>query len=136
MLSPGFKLLGTFTITTSGTQTGDWVSLEGLLALTVQPRFSWGSGGTTCKLYLQTSVDDGNTAADFACVAFGNAASENPILNFSKLTPKLTQIVPTDGALADDTALDGIISTLVRCKVVTTGTYAGSTTLTVSGDAS
>jgi hypothetical protein len=136
MLNPGFHSLGIFNITTAGTQTGDAVELDGLLALTVQARFTWGSGGTTCKLYLQASIDDGNTWADFACIAFGNSASENPILNFSKLTPKLTQIVPVDAALADDTAVDGMISALVRCKVVTVGTYAGSTVLTVSGDAS
>lgn len=136
MDSPGFKPLGAFNITTTGTQVGDEVELDGLLALTVQARFAWGSGGTTCKLYLQTSIDDGNTWADFACIAFGNSAAESPILNFSKLTPKTTQLVPTDGAMADDTALDGIISSLVRCKVVTVGTYSGSTVLTVSGDAS
>jgi hypothetical protein len=129
-------MLGVFNITAAGTQTGDWVELDGLLALTAQARFSWGSGGTACKLYLQTSIDDGNTAVDFACIAFGNAAGESPVLNFSKLTPKTTQLIPTDGAMADDTAVDGLISSLVRCKIVTTGTYAGSTVLTVSGDAS
>lgn len=135
MITPGQRTLGSFTITTAGTQTGDSVDLTGLLALTVQARFAWVSGGTTCKLYLQSSVDDGNTWCDFACIAFGNAAAETPWLNFSKLTPKTTQITPTDGALADDTAVDGIISSLVRCKVVTVGTYA-NTTLVVSGDAS
>lgn len=136
MITPGFKSLGVFNITTAGTQTGDAVDLTGLLALTVQARFAWGSGGTTCKVYVQTSIDDGNTWVDFACFAFGNTSAESPILNFSKLTPKTTQIVPTDGTLADDTAIDGIISSLVRCKVVVAGTYAGSTVMTVSGDAS
>jgi hypothetical protein len=136
MLNPGFHSLGIFSgITAAGTQTGDGVALDGLLALTVHARFAWGSGGTSCKLYLQSSIDGGNIWADFACIVFG-VATENAILNFSKLTPKLTQVALTDGAMADDTAVDGMIAALVRCKIVTVGTYANSTTLTVSGDAS
>jgi hypothetical protein len=51
------------------------------------------------------------------------------LLNFCGLTPKLTAVVPGDGALADDTAIDGLIGDRVRLKVVSTGTYAGSTVL-------
>ncbi len=63
MLSPGFKSLGQFTITAAGTQVGDWVEdLEGLLALAVQLRLAYGSGGASIKAYLQTSLDQGATA--------------------------------------------------------------------------
>lgn len=102
--------------------------LTGMQSLTVSLRFAWGSGGTAVKAYLQTSIDGGNTWIDIACVVFGTA-SEHAALNFSALTPKITQVTPSDGAMSDDTAIDGILGDRVRLKVVSTGTYAGNTLL-------
>lgn len=130
MISPGYKSLGSFTITAAGTQVGDWVDgVEGLLALAAKLRLAYGSGGTNIRAYIQTSLDQGVTAIDIACVLFATA-SESAILNLSALTPKTTQVVPTDGTLADDTAIDGVLGDRFRIKVVSTGTYAGSTVLT------
>lgn len=130
MNSPGYKSLGSFTITTAGTQVGEWVSsLDGLLALVAQLRFAYGSGGTTVRAYLQTSLDQGVTAIDIACVLFGTA-SEVAVRNFSALTPTITQITSTDGTLADDTTIDGVLGDRVRLKLTSTGTYGGSTVLT------
>ncbi|WLA80289.1 hypothetical protein [Bradyrhizobium elkanii] len=132
MLSPGYKSLGTFSITTAGTAVGDWVDgLEGCLSILAQMRLVYGSGGTTVRAYLQTSADDGDTPIDVACVLFGTA-SENAVLNLSALTPKTTQVTPSDGAMTDDTNVDGIIGDRFRVKVVSTGTYAGSTQLVCS----
>ena len=130
MNSPGTYSLGSFSITTAGTTTGDWTtaSLEGMLAMLVQLRFVYGSGGTTVRAYLQTTID-GSVPIDIACVLYGTA-TENAALNFSALTPKTTAVVPADGALTDDTAVDGILGESFRLKVVSTGTYAGSTSLT------
>lgn len=129
MNNPGIYSLGDFTVTAAGTQTGEWVkNLEGLLALAASLRLQYGSGGTSIKAYLQTTLDQGTTAIDIACVVFG-IASEHACLNFSALTPKLTQVVPTDGGLADDTAIDGILGPWFRVKLVIVGTYAGSTVL-------
>lgn len=131
MISPGIRDLGDFSITSAGTQTGDWVeSLEGMLAIAVQARLAWGSGGTSVKLFIQSSLDGGTTAFDVACIAFG-AASEVAIVNLSALTPKTTPAAPTDGTLADDTCVDGQIGDRVRAKLVSLGTYAGSTLLSV-----
>ncbi len=102
--------------------------LDGMTACTLYLRFQYGSGGSTCKAYCQVSLDQETTWVDIACASF-TTASEAVILNFSGLTPKLTQIVPTDGALADDTAIDGVLSDRMRLKIVTTGTYAGQTVL-------
>lgn len=133
MLSPGYHSLGAFSITTAGTFTGDWVEdLDGLLAMAVQFRFVFGSGGTSVKAYLQTSLDDGDTPVDIACVAFGNASSEVQAINLSSLTPKTTQVAPSDAALTDDTAVDGLLGDRFRVKIVVVGTYAGSTTLNVT----
>jgi hypothetical protein len=132
MISPGYKSLGTFSITTSGTFTGDWNDdFDGCLSLLAQLRFVWGSGGTTVKAYLQTQVESDSVPIDVACVAFG-VASENAVLNFSALTPKTTQVTPADGALADDTAVDGIVGSSYRVKIVVAGTYGGSTQLVCS----
>jgi hypothetical protein len=135
MLNPGtFPLLNAagandFAITTAGTQVGTWVEdLDGMLAMLASLRFQWGSGGTSVKAYLQVSPDDGTTAIDIACAVFG-VASEHACWNFCALTPKTTQVTPTDGTLADDTAVDGMLSNMVRLKVVSLGTYAGSTVL-------
>lgn len=131
MIEPGIKSLGDFTITTAGTQVGDWVEdLDGMLAATLSARLAYGSGGSTVKLYIQTSLDQGTTAVDIACIAFATA-SEADVANVSGLTPKTTLATPTDGALADDTVLDGVLGDRLRAKVVSTGTYAGSTVLSV-----
>lgn len=127
----GIVSLGDFTITTAGSYVGDWVTgFDGLLALTAQFRLAYGSGGTSIKAYLQTSLDQETTPVDIACVVFGTA-SEVAALNFSALTPKLTQVTPSDGALSDDTAVDGIIGDRFRMKLVSVGTYAGSTVVSV-----
>jgi len=134
MENPGYFAIASFNITTAGTQTGDWteIDLDGLLALAAQLRLAYGSSGTSVKAYLQTTLDEGTTAIDIACVVFGTA-SEVAALNFSALTPKTTQVTPTDGTLTDDTAIDGILGTKFRVKIVSVGTYAGSTILTAGG---
>lgn len=129
MNNPGLFSFGDFTVTTAGTVTGSWIDdLDGMLSALVSLRLAWGSGGTSIKAYVQVTPDGGTTVCDIACVVFGTA-SEHVLLNFSALTPKLTQVTPTDAALADDTAVDGLLSTKMRLKLVSLGTYAGSTVL-------
>lgn len=102
--------------------------LTGMQSLTVSLRFAYGSGGTTVRAYAQTSIDGGNTWIDIASKLF-TTSSDHKVWNFSALTPKTTPATPSDGALSDDTAVDGILGDRVRLKVVSTGTYAGNTTL-------
>jgi hypothetical protein len=129
MISPGIKSLGDFTITNAGTQIGEWVEgLEGLLALAAQLRLAYGSGGTSIKAYLQTSLDQGITAIDVACFTFA-IASAVKARNLSALTPQTSDVVPFDGTLADDTSVDGVLGDRFRLKIVSTGTYGGSTVL-------
>lgn len=130
MISPGYQSLGSFNITAAGTQTGDWVEdLEGLLAACLQARLAYGSGGTSVKVYVQTSLDQGVTPIDVACFTF-LVASAVKVRNLSALTPKATDVTPTDATLTDDTSVDGILGDRFRVKVVSVGTYV-STTLTV-----
>lgn len=129
MDNPGYKSLGVFDITTSDTIEGDWVEdLEGALACLVNVRFLYGtsSGSPSVKAYLQTTTDDEATVCDIACVLF-EEASEHKILNFSALTPKTSQVTPTNKTLSDDTSVDGIIGNKIRLVVVVVGTYSSST---------
>ena len=131
MDDPGIYDLGDFSIAGAGTQVGTVVTgLAGMLAASLQGRFVYGSGGTACKLYWQTSFDQGTTWLDVACMTFGTA-NETDLVNVSGLTPKTSVVTPTDGALADDTVVDGLLGDRLRAKVVSTGTYATSTTVSV-----
>lgn len=91
-----------------------------------------GTGGTSIKAYVQTSVDQGATWCDIMCFAFANTAA-------SKVSAVLATVAlaagvaPTDGTLADNTILTGLLGDRFRVKYVTVGTYSGSTTLTVKG---
>jgi hypothetical protein len=119
------------TVTTAGTTICDAITgLTNLTAASIQARFVYGSGGTACKVYVQTSIDQGSTWVDVACVAFGTA-NATKVVNLSGLTPVTTPATPTDGTLTDNTCVDGILGDRLRVKVVSTGTYAGGTVVSV-----
>ncbi|HPS70503.1 MAG TPA: hypothetical protein PLO19_07165 [Candidatus Cryosericum sp.] len=104
-----------------------------ITAMSVEFIFTYGSGGTTAKAWLQTSFDDGATWVDVANFA-GTTSTLSKLYNFSGLTPVTTAATITDGSLADNTVIDGLLGDKFRVKVTTTGTYAGSTTLKVVAD--
>lgn len=123
----GIYSLGDITISSAGTQVGTAVTeLDGAFAVCVQCRLAYGSGGTSAKAYVQTSLDQGTTWIDIACMAFTTAGAVKYV-NLSAITSKTTPTAPTDGSLADDTSVDGVLGDRLRLKVISTGTYAGST---------
>jgi hypothetical protein len=91
--------------------------------------FVYGSGGTSGKCWLQTSLD-GSSWVDVACMTF-TTASKSRVMNLSAETAVAPYAV-TDGTLADDTVKDGIVGSLFRTKLTTIGTYAGGTTITAT----
>jgi hypothetical protein len=99
--------------------------------LTIQANFVYGSGGTTADTWVQTSLDGGATWTDIANFHF-TTASARFIYNLSAATPKTTQVTPTDGTLAANTSVDGVLGPMFRAKSTTVGTYATSTTLSVN----
>ena len=128
MNNPGYYSLADLPITTAltgSTQTAI-ENLEGMLAGTIQAKFAYGSGGTSAKAYVQTTLDDGLTWVDIASFAF-TTTSAMKIINLSGLTPKTTAVTPSDGALSDDTCVDGVLGDALRVKLTTTGTYANTT---------
>jgi hypothetical protein len=99
------------------------------LNMAAQANFVYGSGGTTCKVYIQTSFDQGVTWCDVMEFDFA-VASLREVGNVNRQTA-VVPVAATDGTLAANTKNDGLVGRLWRAKVVSTGTYAGNTTLTV-----
>lgn len=92
--------------------------------------FDYGSGGTSAKVWVQTSFDNGSTWVDIA--NFAHTTSDlKRAYNLSALTPVTTVYTVTDGSLSDDTCKDGLIGDQLRVKFTSTGTYAGTTTMAV-----
>lgn len=101
-------------------------NLEGIHAATIIFKLAWGSGGTTVRAYVQVTLDDGQTWIDIACFSF-TTASATRVINLSGLTPITSPVTPADGALADNTYIDGLLGSAMRVKLLTTGTYANTT---------
>ncbi len=110
MLNPGDHSLCDLAITSAlnGAAQTPIKNLEGMLAATIEARFAYGSGGASAKAYVQVTLDGGQTWIDVACFAFATASATR-VINLSGLTPKLTPLTPSDGALADDTFIDGVL---------------------------
>ncbi len=123
-------LSATITAAGAGVTTTAIDSLDLAKAATIQANFDYGSGGTSLKVWVQTSVDGGSTWVDVACFAF-TTSDARKVVNLSGLTPVTTLYTATDGTLADDTVKDGVFGARWRCKYTSVGTYAGSTTISV-----
>lgn len=121
--------LGDFSISAAATQVGDVVDdLSGALAITFSARLGYGSGGTSCYAIIETSLDQGVSWVQIARFDFTTAGAQK-VLTVSGLTARLA--AASAGSLSADTALDGTIGDRLRATVVSTGTYAGSTVLSV-----
>lgn len=140
MDNPSLRNLGDYTLTAAVTDqaitsasdrqgaTQAYVDrLEGMLAATLQVRFNYGSGGTTCRVMVDVSLDQGVTWIEVWRALFGTA-SEVAVANLSGLTA----VAPfTPAALSDDTVKDGVLGALMRARITSTGTYAGNTSVAV-----
>ncbi len=104
--------------------------LYGMKSLTVEANFVYGSGGTNLKAWIQTSLDGGSNWIDIANFAFTTTSGRK--ISTVDIDAVATAVVPTDGTLADDAIVDGILGDQLRVKLTTTGTYAGSTTLDIN----
>jgi hypothetical protein len=98
--------------------------------LTLYAVFAYGSSGTTCKCWVQTSLDNGTTWGDIACFSFTTSAA-NKVLNCISGTAITAAATLGDAALTADTAVSGVVGPYYRTKITTTGTYAGATSLNV-----
>ena len=120
-------------VTTAGTVTGGTiVGVGGAMMLAVQANLTYGSGGTAIKAYLQTSLDTATTWTDIASFAFTTASARRIFAVGMGPSSGTALVTPADGALADNTQVGGVIGDRFRVKVISTGTYAGATTLAVT----
>ena len=103
--------------------------------MALQANFTYGSGGATVSAWVQTSLDDGVTWVDVANFSLSTSSAREAV-NLSSLTTITTPAALTDGSLASNTTVDGLIGALWRVKYTTTGTYAGSTTLRIDAEPS
>ena len=102
--------------------------ITGIRDMGLEAVFEYGSGGTTAKVYLQSSWDGVNWH-DVVQFAFLLANSRKVATIFP---PATVPTVATDGTLADDT-IGGPPAIYWRTKIITTGVYA-TTFITVKGD--
>lgn len=95
--------------------------------ITAVAKFLYGAGGTTVKAWLQSSYDN-VTWFDVKNFAFTTAAANK----LGSVVPAaVASAVLTDGTLADDLKIDGVMGRYWRVKYTSTGTYSGATSLQV-----
>lgn len=126
MLNPGDYSLCDLSLTTALASIAQTPiqNLEGMIAASILFKFSYGSGGTTARAYVQITLDDGVTWIDVACRSW-TISSETKVINLSGLTP-VAAFTPSDGAMADNTLQDGVLGSAMRAKLITTGTYVNT----------
>jgi hypothetical protein len=130
-VNPGIITLGDFQIAGAATQPGQPVAnLQGMTALSCQVRFFYGSGGTKTNVYIQSSIDQGQSWFDIANIAF-TTSSAAELVNLSGLGAVTTPTPPSNLALSDNTTLNGSMGDRLQAVVVSTGAYAGSTLASV-----
>lgn len=101
--------------------------LDGMSSVTVQAKFAYGSGGTTCVVIVQTSLDQGQTWIDVARFDFSTASATKTV----NLSASAAAAVTSVAALSAEGKADGILGDRLRAKVTSTGTYGGATTISV-----
>lgn len=124
-------VIGPTTITTAVTgvaATAVSVGAPSMGSAAIQIDFVYGSGGTSGTVWVQTSLDGGATWFDVCSMSF-LLASKSRQQNVSTRTPVTTPRTATDGTLAADSCVDGILGPIFRTKLTTVGTYAGGTTV-------
>ncbi len=102
--------------------------LYGMKELSVEANFVYGSGGTTVKVWIQTSLDGGTNWIDVMSFAFTTASLRKiHTVVMPAVVATRTNVTPVDAALADNTILDGVLGDRLRAKITTVGTYAATT---------
>jgi hypothetical protein len=116
----------------AGTYTSEGVSIPMAASVVAcQAIFVRGGGGTTTDVFIQTSLDNGSTWIDIAQFALVTTT----VTKVSAVRPYIAMaanVTPTDGALTDNTILDGLIGDRLRVKTVVVGAYSGTSTLALN----
>jgi hypothetical protein len=122
-------LSATLSTAVTGVTPGSIMVAGRVESLTLQGTITVAGGGTTAKAWVQTSLDGGVTWADIANFAFTTSTAVRIYhLTYAAVTSIAT---PTDGTLADNTAVNGILGEQFRVKLTTTGTYTGASSFVI-----
>lgn len=129
------QLLPPTVITTAATVVGPVVDLKLNqqklpLNLSCLLKFTYGSGGTNVSVFVQTSFDGGTTWVDVISFTQLLLASAKQVASVNRQANQ-APFAATDGSMAQTTAKDGVFGSQWRVKIISTGTYAGNTTLEV-----
>ncbi len=92
--------------------------------------FTYTSGGTTAKAYVQTSLDGGATWHDIACFAFATTGATKR--GHISRQQSLAIAAPTTGTMADDSLAQGYLGDRLRVAFTSAGTYGAGTALAIS----
>lgn len=122
-----FRVLNLFAVPAAGAFTSDPVVIGEAGDLTAVFDFDYGSGGTSLRLWLQTSFDGGTNWYDIISPSQFTTADDVQIFSVSAAGDLTT--APTEGskALAAGTVQSGMIGDKVRVAGTVVGTYADST---------
>ncbi|SRR5579883_913896 len=134
MDNPGPFTLGDFQIGAPGTQQTPATqipSLVGMSGASLQVRLSGGTGGSTINVFIQTSIDQGQSWFDVANVSFATTPGVQ-VLNLSGLD-KAVPVTPGNLTLSSGTILDGPLGDRLQAVVISTGTYGAGTLVSVRG---
>lgn len=124
MDSPGVYSLAALSLTTAISASAQTaiVDLDGMTAVTLEARFSYGSGGTSCSALCQTTMD-GTNWIDIASFDFTTASATK----HCNLEGLLSKAVTAYAALSANTVYDGVLGDRLRCVVTSVGVYANTT---------
>lgn len=125
MDSPGVYTLASLSLTAAlAAQAQTTIDrLSGLAAVTLECDFGYGSGGTSCSVLAQTSLDGGTVWLDIARFDF-TQSSRKAVCNLSGL---LSKAVTTYAALGAEGVNDGILGPMLRAVVTSVGVYVNTT---------
>lgn len=113
-------------------EAGAEFTLDGVRFISLEAKFVRAGGGTTCKVWVQTSLDGGVTWFDIASFAFATTtANKVHSVRLDPATPITPATVPASATLTDDTVLNGILGNMFRCLFTTTGIYTGASSIGV-----
>lgn len=123
-------LSATLAAAVAGSTSTPITGLAGMKHATVIAVFVRVGGGTTAKFWVQTSLDGGATWIDIMCFAF-TTTTATKVSGVDGAIALAAAVTPSDGTLADDTIVNGLIGDRLRVKYTTTGTYTGASTIAI-----
>lgn len=136
MDNPGIFNLGdasvaaavTDSVITSGTSAAGLAQalidrLDGMASVTLFAELVYGSGGTSCAVIVQTSINQGEDWIDICRFDFTTANAQKA----ANLSAGAAAAVASVAALSVEGKVDGVLGDRLRAKITSVGTYVATT---------